>query len=130
MCTLFQIWLSFSRFLRSHEFENYISVGYCISPWTVCLLQQPCVTIILNQMLWSIPMQFQLSNSVFSSCHPTPLKRNCSPHSIWKWNTVPTNMFAPTPSQESSVINIVQSLEFGQFLTANEKGYWRWKSSV
>ena len=42
MYTLFQIWFSFSRFLRSHEFENYISVGYYVfPPGTVCLLGEP-----------------------------------------------------------------------------------------
>ena len=104
MCTLFQIWFSFSRFLRSHEFENYISVGYNVFPLKL--------SVSYSNHVWPLFLtkccdHFQCNSSFRnqSSPHttPPPLKRNCSPHSIsWKGNTIPTNMFAPTPSPQGS----------------------------
>ena len=85
ICTLFQIWFSFCRFLQSHEFENYISVGYYVFPLEL--------SVSYSNHVWSLFLSkccdhFQWNSSfpTQSSPHatPPPLKRNCSPHSIFK----------------------------------------------
>ena len=107
MCTLFQIWFSFSRFLRSHEFENYISVGYYVFPLEL--------SVSYSNHVWPLFLtkccdQFQCNSSFWTQTPPhmptPPLKKELFTPTPslrkLKGNTVPTNMFAPTPSPQGS----------------------------